>query len=512
MPVTFEVVKKRFLFLFLTCTAAIAGVIVLQLAWLSNYYKLNKDRFDKEVNLAFEDAVKKEFALRCDTLEDLLYRYISDTNNMLIRSQWVERKSGYKRNNGYIYHIVNRRDTTDKASFSMKDLNLPIQSPGDSVARQVAKEYAGMYRHEDLERHIIYFITQDVGNYIGKKAYEYNFDTNRLRPVFTQYLAARNIHEPFWFYMRDSDSTFNQNKFPDSIQQQYPVITKSFATYKNISGENFVRAIFGPPRRYLLGRMMWMLAGSLILLFIVGFSLYYLVSVIRREKRLSVIKNDFINNISHELKTPVATVSAAIEAMENFNITGSPEKTKRYLDISKNELQRLADMVNKILNISIYEKQAYEIRPEMLNVDEMIAELTGNFSVSSRKKIEFTYSNNTGSSVIKADRLHFYNAVNNLIDNAVKYSGSEVKIEIVFYRQNGYTILAIQDNGPGISKQHLPFIFDKFYRVPSGNLYKVKGYGLGLSYVKSIMEKHSGWCTAESRPGAGSIFKLGFSV
>ena len=479
--------------------------MLLQLTWLSNYYKLNKERFAKDVDLAFEDAIKKEFSLRCDTLEQLLYNYVSDTNTTRITSHWN------KELNRHIYNISNRRDTLDRTSLSHKDLIQPILTPGDSIAKKVAGIYAKMYRSEDLDRHIIFYNTQDIGKYIGSKAEEYNFDTARLRPVFVQYLAARNIHESFRFYLRDNDSMFNQTVFPDSIRKQYPVISKSFPTYNNITGENYVRAMFKQPGKYLFRRMISVLAGSFVLLLIVAFSLYYLINVIRREKRLSAIKNDFINNISHELKTPVATISAAVEAMESFNTTNDPVKTKRYLDISKNEVQRLGDMVNKILNISLYEKQAFDIKPELINADEMIDRLIKNYMVSSTKKIEFSYHNTTGLPEIKADRLHCYNAVNNLIDNAIKYSDQEVKIDIALYRENDFTVLSVRDNGPGISQQHLPHLFDKFYRVPSGNLYKVKGYGLGLSYVKSIMEKHSGWCTAESRLGAGSVFKLGFA-
>src|SRR6266700_760822 len=142
--------KQRVRILFLVCSVAIAGVIVLQVAWLNNYFQLNKERFDKEVNLAFEDAVKKEFIVRCDTLEKLLYNYIADTACMRITSTWSVK------NKKYIYTVINRKDSADRGSFSLRNLNLPVNYPGDSVALLVARQYARMYRDEDLENHIIY--------------------------------------------------------------------------------------------------------------------------------------------------------------------------------------------------------------------------------------------------------------------------------------------------------------------------------------------------------------------
>ena len=227
---------------------------------------------------------------------------------------------------------------------------------------------------------------------------------------------------------------------------------------------------------------------------------------------MTAIKNDFISNISHELKTPVATVAAAVEAMEAFGALQDPVKTKRYLSISRNELQRLGDMVNKILNLSLYERQDFELKREQVNVNELIEELKTTYTLSGNKNISIQYTNKAGTEIIIADKLHLHNVINNLIDNAVKYSGETVIIEISFYREKQHYIIMVKDDGIGISASNLPFIFDKFYRVPSGNIHKVKGYGLGLNYVKHIMEKHGGWCIAESRPGNGSIFKLGLQA
>jgi signal transduction histidine kinase len=492
--------------IFIVCIAAVAGVVMLQLLWIRNYYEVNKERFEKEVNLAFEDAVKKEFQIRCDTLENLIYQYLMDTAKTTITSKWNEK------NKVWMYTVADKRKPEDRQEFSHKLLNAPILTAQDTVKQQVAHHYARTYREEDLERHAVYFRTQDIGKFVSTKAEMYSFDTNRLRPVYAQLLAERGIQEPFTFYLRNEDSTLNRSRFPDSLQKRYGVITKSFPTYKVEPNKNFVRAMFTTSTGYVTGKLTDIIIASAILVIVVALSLYWLLRIIRREKKLSAIKNDFISNISHELKTPIATVAAAVDAMDGFGILDNPDKTKRYLSISRNELQRLADMVNKILNISLYERQDFELKPEPVNVDEIVQELTARYTLAGDKKIAIHYANEAGTPLVMADKLHLYNVVNNLVDNAVKYSGDAVDIDIRFYREKDHYVITVKDNGIGISHTDLPYIFDKFYRVPAGNVHKVKGYGLGLSYVKYIMEKQGGWCSAESRPGNGSIFKLGLQA
>ncbi|WP_276481050.1 sensor histidine kinase [Paraflavitalea pollutisoli] len=494
--------KKNTRVIFIVCVAAVAMVLALQSGWLVNYYQVNKERFEKDANLAFEDAIKTEFKQRNDTIEALIYQYVKDTNKVIITSKWRPGDSTH------VYTVADKTEKGDRFSFSLKDLNAPILTQTDSVREKVARRFTRTYREEDLERHILFFRTQAIGHYIGNKAKQFSFDTARLRPIYQTLLQERGIQEPFTLMMADEDSTLNRTRFPDSLQRRYPVITKSFPTYRAENNINFVRAMFQPPVGYLLGKMTGMVIASVVLLAVVVLALWYLLRIIRREKKLSTIKNDFISNISHELKTPIATITAAVDAMEGFGALQSPEKTKRYLNISREELNRLTEMVNKILNISIYERQDFELNTEEVNVDEMIEALTGKYTLAGGKAITFQYENRAGTAWVKADKLHLYNVVSNLVDNAVKYSTEKVAIDIAYYREGGYNIITVKDDGIGIDAGDLPHVFDKFYRVPSGNIHKVKGYGLGLNYVKHIIERHGGWCMAESKPGKGSTFKI----
>lgn len=498
--------RKSTRLIIFVCIACLCGVIILQALWIRNYYQVNKERFDKEVNLAFEDAIKTEFKLRNDTIEHIIYKYVMDTSKALITSKWQEEDSIW------VYTVADKKRIQDKFSFSHVSINVPIRSQQDTVKQKVAHRFARTYREEDLDKHIVFFRTQSIGKFINNKTKEFSFDTARLRPIYRRLLQEREIQEPFIFLLRDYDSTLNRNNFSDSLQSRYPVITKSFPTYTGIKDENYVRAMFPVPVSYLFGKMTGMVIASAILLGIVAYALLYLLRIIRQEKKLSAIKNDFISNISHELKTPIATVAAAVEAMEGFDALQSPERTKKYLRISRVELQRLADMVNKILNMAQYERRDFELKQEPVNINAIIEEIVGRYTLAGEKNITFRYNNEAGTEVVIADKLHLYNVINNLVDNAVKYSGEKVTIDIGLCREKQYLVIKVKDDGIGIAASDLPFIFDKFYRVPSGNIHKVKGHGLGLSYVKHIIEKHGGWCVAESRPGKGSTFKIGLQV
>lgn len=468
---------------------------------------MNRSTFEKEVNMAFEDALKKEFSLRCDTLQQLIANKLMDTTEYKITSKY-ERKSNHN-----VYTVANAHNLHDKyqsSSFYNKKLNKALL-PGDSLLKkEIAESFAQAMRSEDLENHIVYYRTQNLGKYAVDNVEKYNFDTARLRPVLLHYLAERQIKVPFKFYLRESDSTFNRSRFTPQLTRMYPIITKAYPTYKQNSNQQYVRTLFTDPFTYIISQMGLMLAGSFFLIGVVSFSLFYLLRTLYREKKLSAIKNDFISNITHEFKTPIATVSAAVEALTSFDVLEDREKTNRYLNHSKNELSRLATLVDKILNISLYENQQFDIRPEQLNVDEIIGTILNESTFGNSKTVKFTYLNNSGIGTFPADKLYFQHTITNVIDNAIKYSGKQADIKVLCTCRQNHFVIAVSDKGAGVSTTHLPYIFEKFYRVPSKH--HIKGHGLGLSYVKSIMEKHDGWCKMESELGKGSTLYLAWPL
>jgi two-component system phosphate regulon sensor histidine kinase PhoR len=235
-----------------------------------------------------------------------------------------------------------------------------------------------------------------------------------------------------------------------------------------------------------------------------SFSLLY--RNLLRQRRLANIKNEFISNITHELKTPIATVSVAIEALRNFNANLNPERTKEYLDISSNELQRLSLLVDKVLKLSMFEKKEVDLQYELLDMKELVHEVTSSLRLQLEKHHAQLSVTTEGDTTLEADRLHLVSVIFNLLDNAIKYSSDAPKIQVKVNGGDSKVNLVIRDSGIGIPEEYQGKIFEKFFRVPTGNLHNAKGYGLGLSYVAHVISRHNGTIDVESIPGDGSEF------
>ena len=492
--------------LLLLCSMAVVCLLALQFYWIKNYYEVNKTGFEKEVNLAFEDAIKKEFSLRCDTIQELIVQRLLDTTEFIITSKLKKDSVTYD------YDVANSHNPKDFYSFSSKQLSGHVSKNDTILKRKVANVLAKTLRSEDLESHVVWYRTQNLGSFMNEKANNYDFDTARLRPVLQSYLKERNITVPFQFFVRKDDSTMNRNVFPKELLAKFPVITKSHPTYKLRDDSHFVRAMFSDPFSYIISKMGFIFISSVLLIVLITILIFILLRLLLREKKLSAIKNDFISNITHEFKTPVATVSAAIEALTDFNVLNDTEKTNRYLSHSKKELERLSGLVDKLLNISIYENRQLKLNPEPVNIDETIQAIIQSHLLAAPKKINFTYNNSSGIHSVKADKIHFHHSVNNVIDNSIKYSGAAVDIQIKCTLENDFLVIAVTDNGNGIAEKDIRFVFDKFYRVNDTARHAVKGHGLGLNYVKNIVESHHGWCILKSNPGKGSVISLAWPV
>jgi signal transduction histidine kinase len=287
---------------------------------------------------------------------------------------------------------------------------------------------------------------------------------------------------------------------PGFSLQTPPVVLNPFR-------ELYVQASFQPPTFYILRQMGGLLTGSVLLLALTTACFWLMLSTILKQKKLSDVKNDFINNMTHELKTPLATVSAAVEALQNFGALNDPVKTQTYLSISRTELQRLSDLVEKVLNIAVDERQQLELAPEAVQPAELVAEIVARHQLQAAKPVKFNVQVAPAAPVL-FDRLHMGNVINNLIDNAIKYSREAVTITIRGRQEATGWHLSVADDGPGIEPGYQEAIFDRFFRVPTGNLHNVKGFGLGLYYVRQVVERHGGRIDVRSGLGRGSEFSL----
>ena len=252
---------------------------------------------------------------------------------------------------------------------------------------------------------------------------------------------------------------------------------------------NHFNLIHTNPSKETLRRSLTGILLSLLLSLAVISSLFYLLKIINQQKELAEIKNDLISNITHEFKTPITTVSTAIEAIDNFNMIDDKEKTKKYLNISSVQLKKLHQMVEKLLETATLDSEKLMLQKEEVNLVDLVEKITTKHQLINENK-SVSFSSNISEITSNIDIFHFENAISNLIDNAIKYGGNEIEVNLNSVLN---TIeISVADNGNGIEKNQQEKIFDKFYRVPKGNTHDVKGFGIGLYYTKKIIEKHNG--------------------
>jgi two-component system phosphate regulon sensor histidine kinase PhoR len=266
-------------------------------------------------------------------------------------------------------------------------------------------------------------------------------------------------------------------------------------------------AVFEQPFLYISKKLLVPCCVSLLLIGFTIVSFGFIYRNLLMQRRLADMKNEFISNITHELKTPVATVHVAIEALRNFNALEDKARTKEYLDISAIELQRLSLLIDKVLRLSMFESHKVVLQVDRINFIEMVQEVLASMRLQldkSKAAVELT----TAVPVIyvEADRLHITSVIYNLLDNALKYSSGHPIIGIHMEQDSHAAIFSITDNGIGIPAIYNHKIFEKFFRVPHNDRHDTKGYGLGLSYVAHIIKLHKGSVTVESEEGKGSTF------
>lgn len=266
-------------------------------------------------------------------------------------------------------------------------------------------------------------------------------------------------------------------------------------------------------RSFLIRKMSWYIAGSILFTIIIISAFSLTVRTLFNQKKLSEIKSDFINNMTHELKTPLATISLAIDALTNEKVIHDTEKIKYYSAMIKDENKRMNKQVEKILQSARIEKQDIKLNLQTLNAHEIITKVAGNVNLQVLDK-NGTLSLHTDADSFKilADEVHFSNVVFNLLDNAIKYSKDNLEIDISTKNQGKMFVLKVRDNGIGMNKETQARVFEKFYRAHTGNLHNVKGFGLGLSYVKAIVEAHGGKIKVDSTLGKGSTFSIYFPL
>ena len=352
--------------------------------------------------------------------------------------------------------------------------------------------------------------TEESKQFILKKHFsvEGSFSKDEIQEIIAKELRENNIKQSFEFCVH--------NIFKNIIMQSdgYEIGYEQSAYRMELAPEDSYRSretlylFIREDKNLIIREMGWMILASIVFTTIIVLAFAVTVRTLFNQKKLSEIKSDFINNMTHELKTPLATISLAIDALTNEKVIHDADKIKIYSSMIKEENKRMNKQVEKILQAARLEKEEIKLTLQKLDAHQIISKVAHNLALQIQEKNgKIDLRLNATDPFIEADEVHFSNIIFNLLDNAMKYSSDSPLIIVETLKHgNGMFTVKIKDNGIGMDKETQSRIFEKFYRAHTGNLHNVKGFGLGLSYVKAIIDAHGGKIKVESTPGKGSTF------
>jgi two-component system phosphate regulon sensor histidine kinase PhoR len=414
-----------------------------------------------------------------------------------------------------------------RSTVEMQAKNIAIQEKEDSLNLREFSQQAHSALREVLEQispnHPDHTDLYGAIKQIKSNHFTVDF-TDELQPFYLETLLKKelyhqNIHQDFVYGIYDcfTDSIvlgnlikFTKDSLYADTKKSLPGLTPEslnltkdghyFTVYfPNVQPKSIESASFVSPWVYLI----------IIILFVIVFFAFSL-GIIIRQKRLSEVKTDFINNMTHELKTPISTISLSSEMLMRMNLDDeNQEKIRKYASIIFKENKRLENQVERVLNVAKLDKEQVILNKELFNVHELLDEVKENFEFN-QTEIGGTITLDCSALdyQIQADSVHLTNVVYNLLDNAIKYCDGKAMIHILTKNERNGLLIEVSDNGIGIKKENIKLIFDKFYRVPTGNVHDVKGFGLGLFYVKLIIDAHKGKIEVKSTIGKGTTFSI----
>ncbi|WP_162304889.1 sensor histidine kinase [Sphingobacterium olei] len=335
---------------------------------------------------------------------------------------------------------------------------------------------------------------------------EFNDTTLRqMNVLMDKVLKSKNISVPVNIELETLDSLPQHSSNVQTRTDEFGNLTTR-PILVNSHNNEFLIAKIDDPSAYILVKMGWQLVLSTVLVFALVGSFIYLLWTINRQNKLAIMHKTFVNNMTHELKTPVATVMAAIEAVQRYGAKDDSVRMEKYLDLSRKELDHLSQMIERVLHFDMNGANGVKLEFTNFDVIKLINTCIETAKISLQKDVRFSLTSTFQPVFVDADEAHIKNVISNLIDNAIKYSVENVDIVISIVERNKDVEIRIRDNGLGIEPIYHKDIFDRFFRVPTGNLYSVKGFGLGLAYVKQVIEQHDGFIEVESALEKGTTF------
>ena len=476
---------------------SLAGIFAYQAYWLTGLYRTMRTDLERNITEAMRISDYNEMLVRIERLQERNREH----GEVSISTGFDEQGKQFVRSSTVLHQVSDtviegftaRNDTLQRIETDTVCPSAMLHAKeGFDMLLRNQRTMTGMaiYLQRGLHSGLDILTSPDFSVYdslLNTRLREMNIPIRyRLQYLYSGY----DIHDR-WMYT-DTLATGGTPGYvpgPDAVSYQY-----AFSS----SGHDVYRLTTEPLGGLVLRQMAGILITSSVILLILGFSFWYLIRTILRQKTLEEMKSDFTNNITHELKTPIAVAYAATDALLNFHQADDPNKRERYLRICQEQLGRLGGLVEQILSMSMERRKTFRLHLEEVRLSDLLPSL-----VELHKLIPEDLT-------VTADRTHLANIVSNLLDNAVKYSRDRADITVRCRRTETdgrtWAEINVADHGIGIARDRQPHVFDKFYRVPTGNLHEVKGYGLGLFYVKTMVEKHGGTVEVKSEPGKGSEF------
>ncbi len=526
-------------------TIALLGIISLQVYWIRHDVQIKEQQFEQTVNQALNAIVDRiETHEAMNMLHERIFEIDPAQISRMMMMDTIKQEQEIITDT---IHEVNQTPFLPPSPFwsdlDNADINIEFQAPGSkrSFLRVQRRNY---FHHDSLSKHTIrssqimrfygdsaeVIIRQNeekikarmekLNEVMQRMAIEFakpednvlkRVNAFKLDTIIAQELAKRGIKLAYEFGVWKGDSSrlvFSNAslKPPDLLTSKFKILL-----FPNdiVSKPDFLLLRFPNSMQHVLSSMWVMLAGSLIFTLIIVFSFTYTINVIIRQKKLSDMKSDFINNMTHEFKTPIATISLAVDSIRDPRVYANVEKLDYFSRIIKEENKRMNAQVENVLQMAQLDKGELNLHREDVNIHRIIQKAVELIllQVESRNgKINLEL--NAPIPMIIGDTIHLSNVIFNLVDNANKYSPGTPEISIHTENNDQGIIVKVSDKGSGMTKENQKKIFEKFYRVSTGNIHDIKGFGLGLSYVKAVIENHLGWITVDSEPDQGSTFEF----
>ena len=487
---------------------AFAGLLFLQVKYVSIILKKSSEQFNETVKRSLHQVSKNleldetQRYLEEDLKRDESYYLQNNQDPQEITQTITLQKSQIKDANGNILQIDQLHSFSQKfeplSSLDKKQTSNNIISTSQDLQKTLMRRLK--YQNALMQEVLV-----NILNTANLKPIQERVDFKKLNNYLKSEFINNGLNLPFIFFVINKDGkTVYQSGEIKKEPIASDIITYVLFPNDPPSKLNYLKVYFPTKGDYISSSVTFIVPSvlfSLILLVTLIFTIY----IVFRQKRLSEMKNDFINNMTHELKTPVSTISLAAQMLKDSDITKSPDVFKHISGVINDETKRLGFLVEKVLQMSLFERQKAAFKLKEVDANDLVISVANTFVLKVEKYDgSLDIDLQATDSSIYVDEMHITNVLFNLMDNAVKYRRPEVPLTLMvrtWNDNNGKLLISVEDNGIGIKKEYLKKVFDRFFRVPTGNVHDVKGFGLGLAYVRKIIEDHKGTIRAEMGPG-----------